>query len=216
MGILHNSFSKCVFFFFTSNTFPSAREKAAAEGQKTSENFTAMLCFLQSLSTAKANWKSILTVFFSLSSWLTYTVLLFPDCHLPSNCFHFLRSCWGDPAHQVCPPASDSHVHMDWEEDLIPPSPPPPFLFFSLKIFPVLELFYFSRKQRTKPPTQGASLLYQEFSIVAILPHLGHDLLAGTPAAPDPSHPLTKNTRGHLAHLWWSGEAKESQKPLLR
>lgn len=169
MGILHNSFSNC--FFFTSNTFPSAMEKAAAEGQKTSEKFTAMLCFLQSLSTAKANCKSILTVFFSLSSWLTYTVLLFPNCHLSSNCFQFLRSCRGDPAHQVCPPASDSHVHMDWEEDLIPPSPPPPFLFFSLKIFPVLELFYFSRKQRTKPPTQGALLLYQGFSIVAILPH---------------------------------------------
>lgn len=168
MGILHNSFSNC--FFLPQISFLVQGKRQQQKDKRLPKNSLQCYVFFF-FSTAKANWKSILTVFFSLSSWLTYTVLLFPDCHLPSNCFQFLRSCWGDPAHQVCPPASDSHVHMDWEEDLIPPSPPPPFLFFSLKIFPVLELFYFSRKQRTKPPTQGALLLYQGFSIVAILPH---------------------------------------------
>lgn len=52
MGILHNSFSKC--FFFSLNAFHKARDKAAAGGQKTSANFTAMFCFLQALSSAKA------------------------------------------------------------------------------------------------------------------------------------------------------------------
>lgn len=56
MGILHNSFSKC--FFFSLNAFHKERDKAAAGGQKTSENFTAMFCFLQALSSAKAQKKS--------------------------------------------------------------------------------------------------------------------------------------------------------------
>lgn len=60
MAILHNSFSKrLVFcFFFSLNAFHKAREKAAVEGQKTSGNFTAMLCFLQALSSAKAQKKN--------------------------------------------------------------------------------------------------------------------------------------------------------------
>lgn len=53
MRIVCNSFSKH-FFFFPLSAFHKAREKAAAEGQKTSGNFTVMLCFLCAFSSAKA------------------------------------------------------------------------------------------------------------------------------------------------------------------
>lgn len=104
-------------FFFSLNAFHNARENAAAEGQKTSGNFTAMLCFLQALSSAKhkkipANWEwdssfaFFCLDFFSLSPWLTDLVLHFPNCHLPStNCFQIpWRSCKEQPvrsAHQL-------------------------------------------------------------------------------------------------------------------
>lgn len=99
---------------FSSTAFQNAREKEAAERQKTSGNFTAVFCFLQAFSPAKAWQKSqqteneaavlsCLGLFFSLSSWLTYSALHFPNCHLPSsNCFQIpWGSCEGETLSHV-------------------------------------------------------------------------------------------------------------------
>lgn len=81
------------------------------------------------------------------------------------------------------------------------------FVFFSQDIpSPRSVLFFQEAENQASNPRGFAPLPGVQYCSIVIFSivsfHiLGHDLLAGTPAATDLSHPLSKNTRGHLAHL---------------
>lgn len=145
MAILHNSFSN---FFFFLNAFHKAREKAAAEEQKTSRNFTEMLCFLQALSSAKAQknpsklgMRQQLGLFlfrFFLFVFMTDRLgaslsKLSPSLHkLLSNPMELLQ---GSNLSEV--PISLWHIIVlgDLEDELIPPALAP-FFFHSIFLSP--------------------------------------------------------------------------------
>lgn len=128
--------------FFSLNAFHKARDKAAAGGQKTSANFTAMLCFLQALSSAKAQknpsklelrQQLCLFLFGFFLFVFTTDILgaslskLSPSLHkLLSNPMELLQ---GSNLSEV--PISFWHIDVLWdlEEELIPPGLAPLFFF---------------------------------------------------------------------------------------
>lgn len=185
-----------------------------------------MFCFLLALSSAKAWQKSQQTgneaaalsffcfsSFFSLSSWLTYSVLRFPNCHLPSsNCFQIpWSSCKGATLSGVPICFWNIDEHKDLEEELIPPALAPLFFCsdFPSPNFPGSWVFLSKQgaKQETWAPWTFRPwwLCYCTWSSVLQLScHIfGNDLLTGYSCCSRPFPHLDPASQGlHLPPSW--------------